>query len=120
MFFTRHSQPEGLTCSLKLQQHHDRLLVTRPIAVQCLRSTRSLTFVPDEEPTNQNRIKWSNLARMREGFQVSERATAAIANSVMQDLGFITDNDKTYVIDRSKLRREQERASHPGSCVDVK
>ena len=36
-------------------------------------------------------------------------AAAAIANSVMQDLGLITDDDKTYVIDRSKLRRERER-----------
>ena len=28
----------------------------------------------------------------------------------MQDLGFITENDKTYVIDRGKLRRERERS----------
>ena len=55
-------------------------------------------------------MKWSNLARMSERFQVSNRATAAIAKSVMQDLGFITENDKTYVTDRSKLRREQERS----------
>ena len=27
----------------------------------------------------------------------------------MQDLGLITDDDKTYVIDRSKLRRERKR-----------
>ena len=27
----------------------------------------------------------------------------------MQDLGLITDDDKAYVIDRSKLRRERER-----------
>ena len=52
---------------------------------------------------------WSNLARMSERFQISDRAAAAIANSVMQDLGLITDDDKTYVIDRSKLQRERER-----------
>ena len=52
---------------------------------------------------------WSNLARMSERFQISDRAAAAIANSVMQDLNLITDDDKTYVIDRSKLRRERER-----------
>ena len=52
---------------------------------------------------------WSNLAKMSERFQISDRAAAAIANSVMQDLGLITDDDKTYVIDRSKLRRERER-----------
>ena len=42
---------------------------------------------------------------MSERFQISDRAAAAaIANSVMQNLGLITDDDKTYVIDRSKLR----------------
>ena len=54
-------------------------------------------------------MKWSNLAEMSERFQVSDRAAVAIANSVMQDLGFITENDKTYVIDRSRLRRERGR-----------
>ena len=52
---------------------------------------------------------WSNLARMSERFQISDRTAAAIANSVMQDLGLITDDDKTYVIDHSKLQREQEQ-----------
>ena len=33
----------------------------------------------------------------------------------MQDLGFITENDKTCVIDRSKLRRERER-----SCTEIR
>ena len=40
-------------------------------------------------------MKWSNLARMSKQFQLSDRAAAASANSVMQDLGFITENDKT-------------------------
>ena len=67
-------------------------------------------FVSQSMPyENQNRMIWSNLARMSERFQISDRAAAAIANSVMQDLGLITDDDKTYVIDRSKLRRERER-----------
>ena len=40
---------------------------------------------------------------MSKQFQVSDRAAAAIANSIMQGLGFITNNDKNYVIDISKL-----------------
>ena len=54
-------------------------------------------------------MKWSNLAKMGKGFHVPDGAAAAIANSVMQDLDFITDNSKTYVINYSKLRREQEQ-----------
>ena len=68
-------------------------------------SSAASEFVSQSMPyENQNRIIWSNLARMSERFQISDRAAAAaIANSVMQDLGLITDDDKTYVIDRSKL-----------------
>ena len=70
-------------------------------------SSATSEFIPESMPyENQNRKDWPNLARMCERFQISDRAAAAIANSVMQDLGLITDDDKTYVIDRSKLRRD--------------
>ena len=73
-------------------------------------SSAASEFVSQSMPyENQNRMIWSNLARMSERFQISDRAAAAIANSAMQDLGLITDDDKTYVIDCSKLRRERER-----------
>ena len=57
---------------------------------------------------SQNRKRWSNLARMCERYQLSDRAAAAIANSVLIDVGIITEDDKTCVIDRSKVRREKE------------
>ena len=73
-------------------------------------SSAASEFVSQSMPyENQNRMIWSNLARMSERFQISDRAAAAIANSVMQDLSLTTDDDKTYVIDRSKLRREREQ-----------
>lgn len=68
-------------------------------------------FVPDAsfQAGQQNRFKWTNLARMCERYQLSDRAAAAIANSVLQDVGMITTKDNSYVIDRSKLRREREK-----------
>ena len=57
----------------------------------------------------QNRRKWPSLARMSERYQLSDRAAAAIANSVLVDVGLVTDDDRSYVIDRSKLRRERDR-----------
>ena len=33
----------------------------------------------------------------------------AVANSVLVDVGLVTEDDKTRIIDRSKLRRERER-----------
>jgi len=46
---------------------------------------------------------------MCERYQVSGRAAAVVANSVLVDVGMITDDGKNCVIDRSKLRRERER-----------
>ena len=58
--------------------------------------------------SSQNRRKWLNVARMCEWYQLSDRAAAAVASSVLVDVG-ITDDDKTCVIDHSKLQRKRER-----------
>ena len=42
-------------------------------------------------------------------YQLSDRAGAAIATSTLQDMGIVTNEDKSLVIDPSKLRRERER-----------
>ena len=42
-------------------------------------------------------------------YRLSDRAAAAIVYSVLVDVGKITEDDKTFVIDRSKLRREKEK-----------
>ncbi|KAJ8888562.1 hypothetical protein PR048_008053 [Dryococelus australis] len=38
-------------------------------------------------------------------FRVSQHATAAIASSVLQDIGQITDTDYSHAIDKCKIRR---------------
>ena len=53
-------------------------------------------------------MEWPNLAMMSERYQLSDRASAAVANAALTDAG-ITDLDKTYVIDKNKLRREKYR-----------
>ena len=53
---------------------------------------------------------WSNLARMLKRYQLSNIAAAAVANSVLVDVDMVTDNDKTCVIDRSKLQRKKKDA----------
>ncbi|KAF2886282.1 hypothetical protein ILUMI_19891 [Ignelater luminosus] len=40
----------------------------------------------------------------------SDRATAAIASSVIQNLGMITKEDMSLVIDKSKIKREKQKA----------
>ena len=46
---------------------------------------------------------------MCERYQLSDRAGAAIATSTLQYMGIVTNEDKSLVIDPSKLRRERER-----------
>jgi len=54
-------------------------------------------------------MEWPNLAMMSERYQLSDRASAAVANAALKDAGLITDLDKTYVIDKNKLRRKSEK-----------
>ena len=107
------SHPEPPTCSSATSTSESALgYLSESSSTNTDQSQSSATseFIPESMPyENQNRKDWANLARMCERFQISDRAAAAIANSVMQDLALITDDDKTYVIDRSKLRRERER-----------
>ena len=114
IFLRRHSQPEGPRWSSIKTAAASRLASgyvsdCRSVHMEQSQFSTTSDFVPDAKPTNKYRMKWSNLTQMSERFQLSDRAAAAIAYSVIQDLGFITNNEKTYVIVRSKLRRERER-----------
>jgi len=62
-----------------------------------------------QERNEQNRMEWPHLAMTSERYQLSDRASAAVANAALKDAGLITDLDKTYVIDKNKLRREREK-----------
>ena len=62
-----------------------------------------------QEPNEQNRMEWLNLAMMSERFQLPDRASAAVANAALKDAGLISALDKTYGIDKNKLRREREK-----------
>jgi len=46
---------------------------------------------------------------MSERYQLSDRASAAVANAALKNAGLMMDLDKTYVIDKNKLRREREK-----------
>ena len=63
----------------------------------------------DAQSANQNRVKWTNLARACERYNLSDHAGAAVATCALQDIGMIDQENNTFVIDRSKLQRERER-----------
>ena len=65
-----------------------------------------LSSVPS---TSQMRSKLTSTALVSDRFGVSDRATAAIASSVLHDLGMICEKDSSLVIDKSKIRREKQK-----------
>ena len=42
-----------------------------------------------QEPNEQNRMEWPNLAMMSEHHQLSDRASAAVANAALKDVGLL-------------------------------
>lgn len=58
---------------------------------------------------SQMRVKMCATALNSDRFGLSDRATAAIASSVLQDIGIVTDTDSSYVVDKCKIRREKSR-----------
>lgn len=70
-----------------------------PIRIKCLSACAG-----SDAPFELNHIEWIILVRMCEFYQISDMP--AFASSMLQDVGMITDDDKTYVIDRSKLGRD--------------
>ena len=65
----------------------------------------------DNKDLHQNRSKGSSLAAICNCYQISDRAGAAEANTVMKHLnsyGLLVKYDDSLSIDRSKLRRERE------------
>ena len=56
----------------------------------------------------QNRVTLKELAMVCERYEVSDRASAAIASATLKAFGIVTEEDERYVVDRSKLRRERQ------------
>lgn len=60
------------------------------------------------KPVWQMRVQLKSTAILSNRYGVSDRATAAIASSVLHDFGVITDSHSSSVIDKNKIRREKQ------------
>ena len=95
---------------MKIDSAADNVSESESTSTNCFQSstTEFVAGLSNIPVLSQNRNRWSNLVGMCKRYQLLDRAAAAIANSVLVDVGIITANDKTCVIDRSKLRRKGE------------
>ena len=57
----------------------------------------------------QNRVTLKELAMVCERYEVSDRAGAAIASATLKAFEIVTEKDKRYVMDKSKLQREWQK-----------
>ena len=55
------------------------------------------------------RQKLTALALACERHGISDRAAATIASAVLQDIGIVTETNRSSVIDRNKVRQERHR-----------
>ena len=59
--------------------------------------------------TRQNRLKLTNMARVSLSCDVSISATAQIGTALLIDLGIVTAENTSKIIDKSKIRRERDK-----------
>ena len=72
-------------------------------------SSQFLPLAHSSSQSEQNRNSWPNLSRMRERYQLSDRAGTAIASSVLQDLRLVNEENRSMITDYHKLRRERQK-----------
>ena len=57
----------------------------------------------------QNTLKFTNAARESIRFNTSLRGTAAIVSGTLIDIGFVTAENATNLVDKNKIDRERSR-----------
>lgn len=63
--------------------------------------------------------KFPVVAMTLDRYGISDRAGAAIVSATLQDIGLVTENDTSSVIDRSKIRRARTETRSSGAAVNV-
>ncbi|KAE8741687.1 hypothetical protein FOCC_FOCC012785 [Frankliniella occidentalis] len=66
--------------------------------------------IPENAEVEQNRLDLFHFATVCDRFGIPDRAAAALASALLVDVGLIREHDVSNIIDRSKVRREREKA----------
>ena len=59
--------------------------------------------------SDQNRMKISSYAGQLDKYNISDGAGAALATALLEDLGMVTEKNRSLVFDRFKIRRARQR-----------
>ena len=59
--------------------------------------------------TTQNRMSLDNFISECDRYHISDRAASALPTGLLRDVGIVTAEDKSKVVDRSKIRRDRKK-----------
>ena len=87
--------------------------------------------LPTKSPATQNRLSLDNFISECDRHHISDRAASAMATALLRDIGIVTAEDVSKVVDRSKIRRmrkkrqkeakkrRREEAKHGVQCLGL-
>ena len=65
--------------------------------------------LPTKSPATQNRLSLDNFISECDRYHISDRAASAMATALLRDIGIVTAEDVSKVVDRSKIRRMRKK-----------
>ena len=75
-----------------------------------------ITSFSNKSTLKQNRVSLQELVMVFEGYEVSDRAGATTASVTLKAFGIDNEDDRSYVVNRSELRRETQK--HKKNCLN--
>ncbi|GBM54076.1 hypothetical protein AVEN_247690-1 [Araneus ventricosus] len=103
-------EDEETDCSSDISEVILNLNTCKPSTSNRLISLTDLKYrqlTPFVSTSSQMRLVLPSTAMVGDRFGITDRAVAAIASSVLHDVGLITSNNSDLVVDENKLRREK-------------
>ncbi|ESO06494.1 hypothetical protein HELRODRAFT_160670 [Helobdella robusta] len=80
------------------------------LATETLLTNLSFTITPTTSFANQNLLQLPTLAKVCDTYRLFTRSAAAVASAVLVDVGLVSDEDSTLVIDKNKVHRAVSKA----------
>ncbi|KAJ2945333.1 hypothetical protein O0L34_g9424 [Tuta absoluta] len=101
-------------CQERFREYLDSQAKATAIQTRKILKTSTITPNSELEPipstsTSYNTLKIPKLARICDRYGVSNRSAAAITTAVLEDLGLVSSEEKSLVVDKSKLRRARNK-----------
>ncbi|ESN99729.1 hypothetical protein HELRODRAFT_176489 [Helobdella robusta] len=79
------------------------------LATETLLTNLSFTNIPITSFANRNLLQLPTLAKVCDRYRLSTRSAAAVASAVLVDVGLVSNEDSTLVIEKNKVHKLYQR-----------